>query len=65
MSPAITLTARSGQTAAPLTVTTDKAAWLPIVGNQNLGCYHGVGELRKRGYDVSPLRGHGCVFEMK
>jgi len=49
----------------PITVTGDKKKFLPIEGrgSEILKRFHGIGELRKKGYSVSALE-HAVVFEM-
>jgi len=62
----VTLTARDGFDLKPMKVSIDRTFWPRIAGaGETLGLFHGIGELRRTGYDVSPIKGHGAVCEIR
>jgi hypothetical protein len=62
----ITLQPRKGFDISPMEVTTDRTHWPKLRGkSEALNRFHGVGELRSKGYDLSPVRGHGTVYQVQ
>ncbi len=61
----IILMPRDGHDLPPMQVSTDREHWPKIEGKgETLNRFQGIGTLRQTGYDVSPIKGHGTVYEV-
>lgn len=63
-----TLTKIGSNPSETIEVLTNSAKF-PCVTDENAGkllkCFRGIGQLREDGYDVTPIKGHPVVFQLK
>jgi len=61
----ITLTKQSPEGTSTMCVETDSKNWPYIANGQNINIFHGIGELRLRGYNVAAIVRYPVVCEIQ